>query len=326
MRIFLTAAAFTAIGLAASISLAEEKPRAERLAEIIAPHVDAQTLLVVHTDLMAFDAPQSIDWAAKVFGLPRQQRDQMQAEVAPINVVAQSIPKGSAIDLFVVTSLSDLSRLPFFLVLPIDETTPANAIAVEVRRDLEKGWQRPVAIERIGQSLVTASPETIERLKKAPPAPRPELVAAFGAVGDAAVRVVFMPPVELRRLAEGIAPQLPKQLGGGPTKAFTEGAVWVAIGIDLPPRKVAARVVVQSTSAEAAANLQRELHRVLEAIAELPQIRDTIPNFGTLSKQLVPKAASDQSKLELTDEQVAAVAPILAPLLRSLFSAFASRP
>ena len=257
--------------------LAEDKSESDRLAKIVAPYLDGQTLVVAHLDLMAFDALPAVDALAKLTTMPDQQRNNSQAQVVPINVISQSTPAGTAIDVFVVAGLADVARLPFFLVLPLDATTPANAISSEARRDIEKGWGRPLVSEPIGSALVTGSPETIDRLKKSQAVARGEVAAAFQATGRSAIQLAFIPSAELRRLAENLVPELPKQLGGGSTKVFTQGIVWGAVGVDLPPKKFAVHVILQSVDAEAAAALEQELAKLFEAIGRLPQIQDSIP-------------------------------------------------
>jgi hypothetical protein len=306
---------------------AEDKSESDRLAKIVAPYLDGQTLVVVHLDLMAFDALKAVDAVARLAQMPDRDRNSLQAQVAPINVVTQSMPTGTTIDVFVVAGLADLARLPFFLVLPLDETTPANAISAEARRDLEKAWGRPLTSEPISNAIVTGSPETIDRLKKSQAVARSEVAAAFQVTGHSAVQLAFIPPPELRNLVENVVPELPKQLGGGSTKAFTQGVVWIAVGIDLPPKPIAVHVILQSADAEAAALVERELSKLFEAIGQLPQIRDAIPRFDELSKRLLPKASGDQLRLDLTEENngIAALVAIFVPVRRALNASIPGR-
>jgi hypothetical protein len=328
MRMFLSAMVLTAVAAGALNARAEEQAQDNRLAKIVAPYVDQQTIFALHTDLMAFEVPETIEAAAKLFAWPDDTRDWVKAQAAPIDVITQSLSSGSTVDIFLLGSLMDIARLPFYMVLPLDNTTPASAIAGEARRDIEKQWRRPIASEAVGNALVTGSPETIERLKKSPPAARPEIAAAFEAAADSPVKIAIVPPAEFRRLMEGIVPQLPGALGGGPTKAFTQGVVWAAVGIDLPPNEVAVRVVIQSASAEAAAELEREVGKLFEAIGQLEQVRDSTERFDELSKHLVPKAFGDQLKLELTEENggIEALTTILGPIVRALYANVPMRP
>jgi hypothetical protein len=327
MRRNVPALIFVAAALAALVGRAEDQRRDHALGQIVAPYVDGQTLIVASLDLMAFDAGETVDWLAKLVGMPDREHDKLRADAALVGVVTQTVSKDSPLDVLVVSSLSDIARMPFFIVLPTGKGSPAGAIAVELRRDLEKAWQRKLVSEQIGDALVTGTEETIERLRKSQAAERPDITAALEAARGSAMRLAFVPSAELRTLVEGIMPeQLPKQFGGGRTKAFTQGAQWVAAGLDLPPNSVAVRVTVQSVDAAAAAELDRELANLFEAIGQLPGVKD-IPDFGELFERLRPRASGDQLKLELTEENggIAALTKVLGPVMQAAMAAMGNR-
>jgi hypothetical protein len=312
----------TALSAATYTLFADEQPKEGRLQAIVAPFVDGQTIAVMHLDLTKFDATKSIDACALALQWPQPMRDRLQADVAPLNVVTQGLREGANIDAFLVISLSDLSRVPFFLVLPVDETTPAAAIAHEARRAIEKSWHRQLITEQLVDRLITGAPETIERLKESKSVDRPELAAVFRAVDTSAVKIAWIPSVQLRRLAETVLPNLPAQLGGGPTKTFTEGVVWAAIGIDLPPQRIAVRVVLQSTSNAAAVSLERAIAEVFDAVGRLPQNQAAVPDFDKHLNRLAPKAQGDQLLLELTEQNkgIAALTAVLPRLLTGIYA------
>lgn len=327
MRMILVVLASMVVVAGSTFSvLAEESSESDRLAKIVAPFIDAQTLVIVHVDLMAFDSAKSVDLLARLAQFADRDRDILQAKFVPINVISQSLPKGTTIDVFIVVGLADLARLPFFLVMPLDATTPANAIAVELRREIHNAWRQPLVSQQIGDALVTGSQESINRLKTSQTVARKEIAVAFQTAGQSAMQVAFVPSPELRGLAESILPKLPKQVGGGPTKAFTQGVVWAAVAVDLPPKRLAVRVVLQSINAAAAVSLERELSKLFEEVGLLPQIQEAIPEFAELSKGLLPKASGDQLQLELTEENkgIAALS-IIEPALRVLIESIAGR-
>lgn len=72
--------------------------------------------------------------------------------------------------------------------------------------------------QRLGNCLVVAYPAAIKRLQTAPPDPRPELAAAFAAVGDMPIQGLLLPPSYTRRVWEETLPALPKELGGFPMR------------------------------------------------------------------------------------------------------------
>lgn len=302
MRTFLAAACWMMVAAASACALLAQEPAHDRVAKIVAPLVDEQTMAVVHANLMAFDMATTIDLVARGLEWPEGVRDRLQVQFAPIQVVTQGLPETAAVDAILVISFADLAQLPFFLVLPVDKTTPAKAIALEARRSIGDSWRREVITEEIGETLVTGAPATIERLKKAKPVARPEIAAAFQAAGQSGLQFAIVPSAAMRKLAETLAPKLPERLGGGSTKALTQGIVWAAVGIDLPPKAIAVRVVLQSADAEAATLVEAEIRKLFAAIGEFPQFKEAVPQFDELSKRLVPTASGDRLTLELTEE------------------------
>ena len=296
----------------------------DRVAAIVAPLVDEQTMAVVHVDMMAFDVTAAIDALAQGFQLSEEDRDHLQVQFAPIQVVTQGLPETASVDTILVISLADVARLPFFLVLPIDKTTPTAAIALEAQRTIEESWRQQVASESIGQTLITAAPATIERLKKVRPVARPEIASALQATGPSGLTVAVVPSAGLRKLAESLAPRLPERLGGGPTGVFTRGIVWASIGVDLPPKAIKVRVVLQSADAEAAKLLEAEIRKLVAAIGELPQVKAANAKFDEFAKRLLPAAQGDRLTLELTEEDggLDALTVVLPILVRSLSGSF----
>lgn len=301
MRCFLVATCWIALAAAGASVLLAQEPAPDRVAKIVAPLVDEQTVAVIHGNLMAFDVATTIDLVARGLQWPEEVRDRLQVEFAPVQVVTQGLPETTAVDAILVISFSDLAQLPFFLVLPVDKTTPAKAIALEARRAISQSWRREVITEEIGETSITGAPATLERLKKAKAVARPEIAAAFQAAGQGGVQFAIVPSAAMRKLAESLAPKLPERLGGGPTKAFTQGIVWAAVGVDLPPKPIAVRVVLQSTNPEAATLLESEICKLFAALGEFPQFKEAVPKFGELSKRLVPTASGDRLTLELTN-------------------------
>jgi hypothetical protein len=320
MRPYLAATCWVTVVAASASVLSAQEPAPDRIAKIVAPLVDEQTVAVIHGNLMAFDVATTIDLVARGLDWPEEVRDHLQVQFAPVQVVTQGLPETAAIDAILVVSFADLAQLPFFLVLPVDKTTPAKAIALEARRAIGQSWRREVITEEVGETLITGAPGTIERLKKARPVARPEIAAAFQAAGPSGVQFAIVPSVGMRKLAESLTPKLPERLGGGPTKAFTQGIVWAAVGVDLPPKAIAVRVVLQSADAEAATLLEAEIRKLFAALGEFPQFKETVPQFEELSKHLVPTVSGDRLTLELTEKNggldaLGAILPTLTGML-----------
>src|SRR5262249_3422654 len=151
--------------------------------------------------------------------------------------------------------------------------------------------------EKIGSALVGGAEKTLTRLKNLKPAERPELAKAFAAAGDTAVQAVLLPSKENRKVVEEIMPKLPQELGGGPITIVTRGALWAAVGVDLPP-KLSLRGTIQSSDAEAAKTLHDLVARFYKLLGEegspKQKARDLFPGWDKLVEQLTPKVEGDR--------------------------------
>lgn len=272
-----------------------------RLGRLVAPFVDERTLLVAHLDLMAFAPLQTVDWLADRFGLAQAVRDKLQANAVLASVLTQTLPPDSNVDVFVVVSLSDLGHVPLFVVLPAAERGAASAIAVEVRRELEKSWRRPVQTARFENALVTGSPETIERLQHDLPVARPELEAALGAAGDSALRIAFVPGAELRHFAAILLRRLTNESRGETIARAVAGVSWGAVGVQLAPERFSIRAIIQANDASAAKILRQEFAALAELLAGW-DARNAALRADEERERLLPVVEGDRLILELDED------------------------
>jgi len=286
--------------------------------DFVLPFVDNQTLAIVHIDLAAFRVADAVDVLAEFLHLSDERRDWAQAQLVPINVFADTLPEGARADVFVVISLADLA-MPFFVVVPREENPASAAIAMEIRRALDRQFEKAdVQLSEIGSALVTGSARTIERLKKAKPTERAEVAAAFAATGEAAVRLLVVPSVDARRAIELLYPKLPEALGGGPTSRLTQTTEWLAVGISLEEGETHIRLNVQATSDENAAALATAVAAVIAPLGKRPELADTVPDAEELAKRLVPTASGNRLSLELSipNDELANYGTLLSPFLK----------
>jgi hypothetical protein len=304
---------------------AQQEPPAA-LARSVAPYVDGQTLAVAHADLAAIDAGAAVEVLARFMNVPPKERDRMLALVVPINVFADTLPEGARADMFVVSSASDLSSLPLFLVLPLEGSAPAAAISLEVRRAVAKELGAKAVTEPLGEALVTGSERTIARLRKAQPLDRPEVAAALEAVGDSPLHVLLIPSADAWRVLELVMPKLPAELGGRATRGMSQAVRWVAVGLDFSDAGTDVKVVVQATSPESAATLAEEFKAVVASLAQhAPAERRE--GLDALAQRLGPQVAGDRLELAVTatGDEVAQLGQLLAPLLATAERALAQR-
>jgi hypothetical protein len=119
------------------------------------------------------------------------------------------------------------------------------------------------------------------------------LKAAASAAADAPIQIYVLPPEHVWRTFRELMPELPPQLGGGPSSVLTEGVRWVGIGID--PAKPSLAATIESNSPSAAASFAEFLPGFLRSTLAL-QLGDD----GAEIQQLLTAALS---KLEIRVEQ-----------------------
>lgn len=156
------------------------------------------------------------------------------------------------------------------------------------------------------------------------PVPRPEFDAARQAVAEWPIQLLVAPPPHARRVVEEMLPELPQVLGGGSSRVLTEGFLWAAVGAD--PQEVAATIVIQSQSPDAAAALAEWLPGVVRRLAGVVNAqvsegqRIPEPDIEALVKAATPVAQGDRVVLQLHGHSQAA--RILAPHVYAVFREF----
>jgi hypothetical protein len=169
-------------------------------------------------------------------------------------------------------------------------------MAAEILRTLT----RLPAAKPIGKLVVAGSAETLARLEKLQPAPRPELVAAFGQAGDSAVQAILCPNADTRRVLREMLPRLPDEIGGGSGKMLADVS-WATLSIAAPP-KLALNLTVQSRDADAASALRGLIVSGLQLLGKQEQIQKELPKFDELARLLTPQIKGDRLSLELTSD------------------------
>jgi hypothetical protein len=257
---------------------AEEAPRPIP-AEQVAPFVDDLTRAVVYADLARADVDRLMDLAVPLVPQAAFYETQLRAEFEQ----GRAALRAAGIEhVYLVISLADLPRQPWFVVAPCPDNLDAEALAAQLPADLPKrlGGSRRLAVERLeggasGSVLFIGLEDTLTRLQRERPKPRPELAAAFGAAGDAPVRAVFLPTDDDRWVLDELVPTLPDWLGGGPSTVLARGLQWAAARVDLEP-ELSLRLVIESADPEAAGALRQQWSKILahwgEAEPLLPEV------------------------------------------------------
>ena len=314
MRILPVCLGLSALLLLSNAARAENKFDPAARVKVIAPFLELQTTVVIHVDVTRIKVDPLFDQLVR---LVPQVKDQL-AELKLALSVPQALLTGAGgKDIYVIFTLSrPLVSEPVFAVIPLEPGMGETAL----RALCEKG---DIAVERRGGLLLLMSRRqgTSEWLNSLKPAPRPEVTAAFEAAGDTAVQVLLVPPAYTARVIDEVMPQLPQEIGNGPSRIMSRGISWAALGLDAPPHP-ALRLVVQSKDASAATALLAKWVEIQGILRRNQEIKEYLPEYDRLARLLMPAVEKDRLTLVLDEknqragELLSALAPNLEKSLR----------
>lgn len=272
-------------------------------AKAIAPAVEEGTAVVVHIDLSRIAPRPLLDF------------------LGPLRLVSPLEMWSGQTDAFLRAGGSEIYLLASVGVFATDKSRMRMAVPVS-SGEQEAAFRaalrlRPEEGRRYGSLLVIGDRTPLPREFR--PVERPELAAAFGAAGDTAAQTILIPPACTQRVVDELWPQLPKQLGGGPSSVFTRGVRWAAVGIDVSPRQ-AFRMVIQSDDASTAEALREKLAELLRLAGQQKEVRRQVPEFEAVAALLTPKVEGDRLMVA-ADEKMETFSKALAALMRPLLIA-----
>lgn len=283
-------------------------------AKAIAPFIDEQTLVVGHVDLRRVDLKavfmKVAEWVKATTGQDAKE------VVEPANKAHRFVTemvKAGAPELYLVVSLADLPAEPMLVVAPLQPGADERAVRgllysgradgpVPKPRDPKRRGRPRTQVQVVGRAVVRCTWPVWQRVKEITPHERPELAEAFAAAGDTAAQVLLLPTADDRRVIEEMMPQLPKEIGGGPSTALTRGVLWAAAGAEGPPR-MSLRIVVQCRDAQAAQDLSQAVARVYKAVAAMEPVRKGMPEIDKFLAMLTPTVRKDRLTVGLSETQ-----------------------
>lgn len=313
-KTILVCGVLTAAGLGMG---SEPSPQDDSPAKPIARFLDEETFAVLHVDLARIQvdplADKLLELGLEV--LPEADREEAKAawKAGKMAVKAKhaAFLQAGGRDVYVVVSGADLPYAPPLVVLPLSQDAEEEAL-----QGLLAAFPFDVK-QRLGDALVLCARSTLTRLQEGRPAKRPELREAFQAGEDAAARLAFIPPRFWHRVIEEMMPELPREIGGGPSHVLTRGVRWTAVGIH-PPPDLSIRVTIQSRDEQAAAALQQRWLAACKLIGQQEQVRRFVPDIDRIAALLSPKANGSRLTLRLDegDQGIATIASALKPAVR----------
>ncbi|MCK4624719.1 MAG: hypothetical protein KAV00_05360, partial [Phycisphaerae bacterium] len=279
---------------------------AAAITKTIAPFVDDQTLVVIRIDFSRLDVDAT--WA-RFMELLKVTKDHDVKDIVgakgEVERWVKDFVKAGGKDFFFVFSLADLPAEPYFVVVPLRPGAKAEVLTGLVTSGkAEAAKSRPAkrrksgglfgcpAAGKIKNAIVAGSPEQLKRLRAANGVDRPNLPKAFAAAGDSSVQILLLPTPDTRRVIEEMMPELPKEIGGGPSTVLTRGLIWAAIGINAPP-KMSVRLIVQSKDTASAKAFRDLVPRIVKSLVCEPlgfskTRQANLPKIKKLTRMLTP--------------------------------------
>lgn len=297
------------IVISAGMANAEAPSSPEDRAKAIAPYLDRQTIGVGYVDVRRVEPKALVDLYLRL--VPEGSVDQEQ-RLAALNSAVSTLRQYDFPEFYVVFSLADIPGAPPFVIFPARQGSNAEGLIKAIPLPPANN---NVRTEKLDRAVIFATRQALDRIHRHKPDPRPELVEAFRAAGDAAVQLLVLPTKDDRRVVEEMLPQLPPEIGGGPSTILTHGLRWMAVGINLPPA-TSLHVVVQSQDAAAAAALREKWIAATRLLGqkELPQV---VRNLERPVSLLIPEVQGDRLVVS-TEKQPGGIEPLLQALTPSL--------
>jgi hypothetical protein len=292
--------------------IADEKFDPAAQAKFIAPYIDEQTFIIIHLDLSRVKIESAADTLCRL--LPDNQDEIVQLKdilQQMMDVYVKAIGK----DLYLTIRANTQDFVLF--VIPLSDKYDQQAVE---QSNVFNPLFKYISFKRAGNVILGAgaNPQAYARLDKITSDPRPELATAFETAGESAIQVLLLPPKYVRRVIDETIPQLPKQIGGGPTNTITKGLSWAALSINFAPQ-ITAKLVIQSPDAASAAALSALFAEVLKHAAELPVVKNPLPTFAEVIPYLTPKAEGDKLVLNI-DENNKDLSNMFGKVQTALFS------
>jgi len=217
------------------IAFADPKSAAKR----VAPLVNDQTFVFVRVDLKNAELEPFLKLLAPVFP-DAQQHKQMVSEATQIQEVYLD---QKCDELVILYGMEDAGEEPV-LIAP---TSFVRNLPPKFSLDFPES-------QVVGGNRLLGRKRSIDRYMNRKPSPRADLSAAVAGFGDGVIQVVLFPGKDARRTVSEISPQLPRELGGGPVNAITNGFSWASIEIG-GKSPYPMKVTIQCTNDAAATKL-----------------------------------------------------------------------
>ena len=290
----------------ASVAMAAQEDPAIKA---IAPYVGDQTIAVVHIDTAGVDLAHVQKTALELMkplklaeAETAEATKQISAAAEAGTVWLRQFREAGGRHLYLMTALTDPPLSPGVLIAPVDKPGDAEPLA-KFLRELD-----PARVQIREGAVLLADKEVIDRAAAQGGKARPEAFEAMAAVADLPIRAVFAPTADMRRVVETMVPNLPKELGGGPSTTLTRGVRWLAVGAQAG-EQLSGTLIIQSPDEPSASALNGMFRAGLDSLATEFKLKDQLTKAAEI---VLPKQQASRLTLTIGQDQLTALAQLLA--------------
>jgi hypothetical protein len=303
---------------------------AQEASKTVAPFVSDYTLGIGHLDTQKVDldlleARVTEIIKASTLDVPTQQEALNIALFLKVEAREwlTSFTQAGCRQLYLVTDLNSiLSNAPGSVLITADKQTDPNVVVKLLtggtpppgpRTGLPPAWpwpKGPPVAENLDGIVFLGTADVLKRVREGKPAQRPEVAAAFAATGDSALHLLLVPTADVRKVVEGLWPNLPAEAGGVSSTVLTHGVVWASVGFDFTP-KLSFKIVVQSQDADSAKALGKLIQFLYDDLKQdMRGFKRDFPEGEKLLDVMTPQVNGSQLVLSLNDEQLSTMASV----------------
>jgi len=255
----------------------------------LAPYLGDDSLVIGWIDVENADVGSFVEMLRKI-GVPKAEADVHQAQLQKIK---DRFLEGGVTHVYFtnVAAKPGSTAFSLFDVLMIAPAT--NPQTVRTVLDEDKAAQTHLA----GNVVLFGSANAIGQAAKRQGKVNPIWAKALAQTSALPSHVVILPPRVLLRAFSELQPELPAELGGGPTANLIDALQWASIGADLAA-KLKVEFLAQMKDEEAAKRIDSMFERYL-AIQKKTREAPDVPLFAKLLEDLRPKQAGDKWRLTI---------------------------
>jgi len=280
----------TALILIGTTTLPAATTGEESLAELT-PYLTENVNAIAMIDLEQIDTEKTADLVTEFLtlgGVPASQISE--ARVMAVNFMEQFTEAGGQ-RIYVLASMADIPDTPYVFV-----RTSKSADKSAITRMLQLPGMKLESVKATKDGVVAGPKSVLDRMGKSD-APK-NFQEAFVASGPAAIKVMFLPSEDDRRVLAALAPRLPQVYGGVDGAAIAKGMRWASLSVWTPP-ELSAKLIIQGDDAASAKSVEKLLSSLLAIISKDPKILKAVPGVAKVFERTKPKATGQQVELRL---------------------------